>query len=98
MAELFDPAKDAVDVARVFTEDAALQRQGVALAGTVADVAVAADTLVGVEAQNEARNGLRMTSQMRMSVILSSLGREWVLTLPSTWVIPYSALVAGRVQ
>ena len=54
MAELLDLAKDLVDVAGIFAEDAALEHQCVGLATPVPHLTVPGDPLVGVNA-NEVR-------------------------------------------
>ena len=54
VAELLDPAKDLVHVARVLAQDAALEHQGIALAGPVAHLAIALDALVGADLDQRA--------------------------------------------
>ena len=51
-AELLDAAEELVDVAGVFAEDHALEHLGVERGGAVAHLAVAADALVGVDADD----------------------------------------------
>jgi len=50
VAELRDLAEDLVHVAGILAEDAALEHECVRLAGVVADLAVAAEPLIGVDA------------------------------------------------
>jgi hypothetical protein len=49
VAELLDLAEQLVHVARILADQPALEHQRVALAGTVTDLAVAAEPLVGVD-------------------------------------------------
>ena len=56
-AELLDAAEHLLHVARVLAEDAALQHRRVGAAGGVADLAVAHDSLVGVEFEERAPLG-----------------------------------------
>ena len=56
-AELLDLPEDPVDVAGVLAEDAALQEERVGLAGAVADLAPSDEPLVGVDANQRAREG-----------------------------------------
>ena len=52
VAELLHGAEDHVHVARVLTEQLALELQGILLVSRIADLADAVDTLVGVDAQD----------------------------------------------
>jgi hypothetical protein len=57
VAELLDPAEQPVDVAGVLAEEAALQHEGVVLAGAIANLAQAVDPLVGIDADQRTRHG-----------------------------------------
>jgi hypothetical protein len=54
-AELFDLAKDLVQVARVLADDPTLQHQRVRRAGAVSDLAVTDDPLIGLEPDDRRR-------------------------------------------
>jgi hypothetical protein len=56
-AELFDLAEHHVDVAGVLAEQAALEEERVGVARTVTHLAIAADALVRVEADDRTRHG-----------------------------------------
>ena len=52
-AELLDPAKQAIDIARVLAEQPALQHQSVGRAASVAHLAKADDSLIGVDLEQD---------------------------------------------
>src|SRR5579872_274511 len=56
-AELLDFSKDLIDVTRVFTQNAALEDQGVGLAGAVANFAQPVYALISIDANQRARKG-----------------------------------------
>ena len=56
-AELFDFPEDFIHIAGVFAQNPAFQHQGVGLAGSIPDFAVAADALIGHDLQNGAALG-----------------------------------------
>ena len=57
MAELLDPPEEAVHVAGVLPQEAALQDEGVRGAAAVANLAVPTDPLVGVDADESGVEG-----------------------------------------
>ena len=59
-AELFDPAKNAIDLQRILTQDAALQHERVSRAGAVAHFAKPVDALVGVHTNDGTAEGRPM--------------------------------------